>query len=53
MKKIVYIEVDEEITSVYDRVKRFRQNEIYLVVPRKAILFQSAVNLQILKSKLD
>jgi len=53
MKKIVYIEVDEEITSVYDRVKRFRQSEIYLVVPRKAILFESVVNLQILKSKLE
>ncbi|MBN1258320.1 hypothetical protein JXA05_01035 [Candidatus Peregrinibacteria bacterium] len=53
MKKIVYIEVDDEITSVYDRVKRFRQTEIYLVVPRKAILFESGVNLSILKSKLE
>ncbi len=53
MKKVFYIEIDEEITSIYDRVKRAKQKEIYLVVPRKAILFQSVVNLKILKSKLE
>jgi hypothetical protein len=53
MKKVVYVEIDEEVTSVYDRVRRAKQKDIYLVVPRKAILFQSIVNLRILKSKLD
>jgi hypothetical protein len=52
MKKVIYIEIDEEITSIYDRMKRVKQKEIYLVVPRKAILFQSVVNLKILNSKL-
>jgi hypothetical protein len=53
MKKVFYIEIDEEITSIYDRVKRAKQKDIYLVVPKKAILFQSVVNLKILKSKLE
>ena len=53
MRKVVYIEIDEEVTAVYDRVKRAKQKDIYLVVPRKAILFQSVVNLRILKSKLE
>ncbi len=53
MRKVVYIEIDEEVTAVYDRVKRVKQKDIYLVVPRKAILFQSVVNLRILKSKLE
>ncbi|MBN2307021.1 hypothetical protein JXD20_03475 [Candidatus Peregrinibacteria bacterium] len=53
MKKVVYIEIDEEVTAIYDRVKRAKQRDIYLVVPRKAILFQSVVNLRILKSKLE
>lgn len=53
MKKVVYVEIDEEVTAVYDRVKRAKQKDIYLVVPRKAILFQSVVNLRILKSKLE
>ncbi|MBU0727789.1 hypothetical protein KKA95_03830 [Patescibacteria group bacterium] len=52
MKKVIYIEIDEEITSIYDLVKRVKQKEIYLVVPRKAILFQSIVNLKILNTKL-
>ncbi len=53
MKKVIYIEIDEEITSVYDRMRRVKQKEIFLVVPRKPILFQSVVNLKILKSKLE
>ena len=53
MRKVVYIEIDEEVTAIYDRVKRAKQKDIYLVVPRKAILFQSVVNLRILKSKLE
>jgi len=52
MKKVIYIEIDEEITSIYDRMRRVKQKEIYLVVPRKSILFQSVVNLKILNSKL-
>jgi len=52
MKKVIYIEIDEEITSIYDRVKRVKQKDIYLVVPKKSILFQSVVNLKILNSKL-
>lgn len=52
MKKVFYIEIDEEITSIYDRVKRAKQKDLYLVVPKKSILFQSVVNLRILNSKL-
>lgn len=53
MKKVIYIEIDEEVTAIYDRLKRVKQKDIYLVVPRKAILFQSVINLRILKSKLE
>lgn len=53
MKKVFYIEIDEEVTAIYDRVKRSKQKDIFLVVPRKAILFQSVINLRILKSKLE
>jgi hypothetical protein len=52
MKKVIYIEIDEEITSIYDRVKNLTQKEIYLVVPSKAVLFQSIINLKILKRRL-
>lgn len=52
-KKILYMEIDDEITTIYDRVKRVRQKEIVLVVPKHAVLFSSVVNLKILKRKTD
>jgi|GEM_PF-415133 hypothetical protein len=52
-KKVVYIEIDDEVTSVYDRVRNLKIKHIYLVVPRRAVLFQSIVNLKILKRKAD
>ena len=53
MKKVIYIDIDDEVTSIYDQIRRVKQKDIYLVIPRKAIIFQSVVNLKILKSKLD
>lgn len=52
-RQIIYVEIDEEITSIFERIKNIRKREILLVVPRKAILFQSVVNLKILKTKLQ
>lgn len=52
-RQIVYVEIDEEVTSIFDRTKNIRRKEILLVIPRKAILFQSVVNLKILKKKLS
>jgi len=51
-RQIIYVEIDEEVTSIFDRIKNIRKKEILLVVPRKSILFQSMVNLKILKKKL-
>lgn len=53
-KKIVlYIEIDDEITTVYDRIKHLKIKNIYIVVPKRATLFQSIVNLKILKKKAE
>lgn len=52
-EKIIYVELDNEITEIFDRVKHLRQKRIALVVPKRAILLQSIVNLKILKKKLD
>ncbi len=52
-RQIIYVEIDEDITSVFDRVKDIRKKEIWLVVPRKAVLFQSVVDLKLLKKKLS
>ncbi len=52
-KKVIYIELDEEIVSVYDRVKKLQFKDIYLVVPERSVLLQSIVNLKILQRKLN
>jgi hypothetical protein len=52
-KKIVFVELDEEITSIFEKISKLNYKDIYLVVPRRAILLQSVVNLKILKQKLE
>lgn len=47
------MQIDEEITSVFERISPLPYKEIYLVVPRRAVLLQSVVNLKILKQKLE
>ncbi len=53
LKKVIYIEIDDEITSIYDRLKNIKTPSIYLVVPKRALIFQSIVNLKILKEKIS
>ena len=48
-KKVVYAEIDDEVTAVYDKFKSVSGRHIYIVVPQRSILFQSVVNLKILK----
>lgn len=51
--KVIYVEIDEEITTVFDRIKRCKGEKIALVVPKQAVILQSIVNLRILKKKTD
>lgn len=52
-KKVVYVEIDDEVTVVFDKVKAIKSKHIYIVVPKRSILFQSVVNLKILKRKTE
>ncbi|MBI2638173.1 hypothetical protein HYW83_01135 [Candidatus Peregrinibacteria bacterium] len=52
-EKVIYVEIDDEITHVFDRLKRLRVKRVALVIPRRAIILQSIVNLKILKKKID
>jgi len=47
-EKVLYIDIDEEITSLIDRVKKIKADRVYLVLPKRAVLMQSIVNLKIL-----
>lgn len=52
-KKVIYLEIDDEITAIYDKLKQLKMKNVYIVVPKRAILFQSIVNLRILKRKAE
>lgn len=52
-KKVLFTEIDDEITGIYDKLKKYKMKNIYLVIPKRAILFQSVVNLRILKRKSE
>lgn len=51
MEKVIYLEPDDEITSVIDKIKKVNQDKVILVVPKAATILQSVVNLKILKSQ--
>jgi hypothetical protein len=53
MHKTLYIDIDEEITSIVDRVKKAEVSEIIIVAPKNAMLLQSIVNLKLLKKEAD
>ena len=44
----IYIDVDEEITTVIDHLRRMSTTNIALIVPQRALLLQSVVNLKLL-----
>ncbi|KKQ93379.1 MAG: hypothetical protein UT66_C0056G0003 [candidate division CPR2 bacterium GW2011_GWC1_39_9] len=53
MKRVIYLEVDEEITSAIDKVKKVDEHAIFLVIPKGATLLQSVINLRLLNKEAD
>jgi hypothetical protein len=49
----LYLDNDEEITSVVDKLKGTDHVSIDLVIPKEALLLQSVVNLKILKKQAE
>jgi hypothetical protein len=48
-----YIDINEEITSIVDRLRKAVAKEVIIVVPKRSILIQSIVNLKLLKKEAD
>ena len=53
MHQTFYIDIDEEITSIVDRLRKAKAREIVIVIPKRALLIQSIVNLKLLKKEAD
>lgn len=49
----IYIDADEEITAVIDKLRQESATTISIVVPKGAALLQSVVNLKLLKKEAD
>jgi hypothetical protein len=53
MHQTFYIDIDEEISSVIDRLNRSMSKDNYFVVPPRALFMQSVVNLKLLKREAE
>lgn len=52
-KDVIYIDVDDEITSVIDKITNAKSRVVALVLPKRATVFQSIVNMKLLKKRAD
>jgi hypothetical protein len=52
-KDIIYIDIDDEITSIIEKVRSSPQKIVALVLPKRAAVFQSIVNMKLLKRSAD
>ena len=51
MDEILYLEPDEEITSVVDKLKGLEANSVGLVAPKGSSIVQSLVSLKLLQKQ--
>src|SRR5688572_7168833 len=52
-KDTIYIDVDDEITTIIDKVKSSDKKIVALVLPKRAAVLQSVVNMKLLKRTTD
>lgn len=52
-RETLYLDNDEEITSVVDKLKGTEHNSIDLVIPKDSIILQGVVNLKLLKRQAE
>ena len=48
-KETIYIDADDEITGIIDKVRSSKQKIVALVLPKRATVFHSIVNMKLLK----
>lgn len=52
-KDTIYIDIDDEITSIIDKVTSSKSKVVALVLPKRATVMQSIVNMRLLKRAAD
>lgn len=52
-KDVIYIDIDDEITVIIDKVRGSGEKIVALVLPKRATVLQSIVNMKLLKRSAD
>jgi hypothetical protein len=52
-KDTIYIDIDDEITGIIDKLRASNGKIVALVLPKRASVFQSIVNMKLLKRAAD
>jgi hypothetical protein len=52
-KETLYVDVDDEITAIIDKVRSAKGKVVALVLPKRATVLQSIVNMKLLKRTAD
>lgn len=52
-KETIYVDIDDEITSIIDKVRASSSKVVALVLPKRATVLQSVVNMKLLKRTAD
>jgi hypothetical protein len=52
-KDTIYIDIDDEITSIIEKVSASKNKIVALVLPKRATVLQSIVNMKLLKRRAD
>lgn len=52
-KDTIYVDIDDEITSIIDKLKSSDKKIVALVLPKRAAVLQSIVNMKLLKRTAD
>jgi hypothetical protein len=52
-KDVIYIDIDDEITTLIDKVRGSEERIVALVLPKRATVLQSIVNMKLLKRTAD
>jgi hypothetical protein len=52
-KQVIYVDVDDEITTIIDKMNASEAKVVALVLPKRASVFQSIVNMKLLKRRAE
>src|ERR1017187_5818449 len=52
-KDVLYVDIDDDITTVIDKLRTSEAKVVALVLPKRASVFQSVVNMKLLKRNAE